>query len=183
MLFDQKPALNFIINGLAVIGFAMAILRRHVYGIALGIMGVVAVALVYLTRDSLPVIDLLWNPRVLPWLYLVRYLLMMVGVVEVGSVRGQPGAQPAGSHRRRASGVNSIWMAVAGLTVLIIFGWVYQVLPGGNRVAAADGDQGVRVGTVPRSHRVRELGPGATAGRATTSPATRTARSTPSTTT
>ena len=35
------------------------------------------------TQDSLPVIGLLWNPRLLPFLYLVRYLLMMVGAVEV----------------------------------------------------------------------------------------------------
>jgi hypothetical protein len=138
MLFDQKPAINFIVNGLAIFGFAMAILRRHVYGVALGVMGVVAVALVYLTRDSLPVINLLWNPRVLPWLYLVRYLLMMVGAAELGSVvvnvvRNRP-ARTVGSV-----GVNSIWMAVTALTVLLIFGWVYQVLPGGERVQAADG--------------------------------------------
>ena len=33
--------------------------------------------------DSLPVIGLLWNPRLLPFVYLVRYLLMMVGAVEL----------------------------------------------------------------------------------------------------
>ena len=48
-----------------------------------------------MTRDSLPVIGLLWNPRLLPFLYLMRYLLMMVGVVEVvgwvvNAVRGRP---------------------------------------------------------------------------------------------
>ena len=37
----------------------------------------------YFAQDSLPVIGLLWNPRLLPFLYLLRYLLMMVGVVEV----------------------------------------------------------------------------------------------------
>ena len=35
-----------------------------------------------LARDSLPVIGLLWNPRVLPFLYLVRLLLCMVGIVD-----------------------------------------------------------------------------------------------------
>ena len=35
--------------------------------------------LVYITRDSLPVIGLLWNPRLLPFVYLMRYLLMMIG--------------------------------------------------------------------------------------------------------
>ena len=36
-----------------------------------------------LEEYSLPVIGLLWNPRLLPFIYLVRYLLMMVGAVEV----------------------------------------------------------------------------------------------------
>lgn len=39
-------------------------------------------AMVYLTRDSLPVIGLLWNPRLLPFLYLLRFMLMMVGIVD-----------------------------------------------------------------------------------------------------
>ena len=37
----------------------------------------------FLARDSLPVIGLLWNPRILPFLYLIRLLLMMVGIVEL----------------------------------------------------------------------------------------------------
>ena len=41
------------------------------------------VAAVYFAQDSLPVIGLLWNPRLLPFLYLVRYLMMMVGAVEL----------------------------------------------------------------------------------------------------
>ena len=43
----------------------------------------VSVALIYVTRDSLPVIGLLWNPRMLPFFYLMRFLMMMVGAVEV----------------------------------------------------------------------------------------------------
>ena len=59
------------------------IARRSLVGTALGVIGLITVALVYLTRDSLPVIGLLWNPRLLPLIYFVRYLLMMVGAVEV----------------------------------------------------------------------------------------------------
>ena len=91
-----------------------AIARRHVYGIALGLTGLIAVAMVYLTRDSLPVIGLLWNPRVLPWVYLIRYLMMMVGAAEVAGVlvnwiRNRPAREVpgvgtrsliAGAHRR-----------------------------------------------------------------------------------
>ena len=63
------------------------IVRRHLNGAALGVICLALVAGVYLTRDSLPVIGLLWNPRLLPFVYLLRYLLMMVGVVE-GDVAG-----------------------------------------------------------------------------------------------
>ena len=111
MLFDQEPFLDVLINTLAIIGLIAAIARRHVYGVALGLTGLIAVALVYLTRDSLPVIGLLWNPRVLPWVYLMRYLMMMVGAVEVAGVlvnwlrnrpaREVPGVGHAVADRRR----------------------------------------------------------------------------------
>jgi hypothetical protein len=48
----------------------------------MGITTLALVAGVYVTRDSLPVIGLLWNPRLLPFVYILRYLLMMVGIVE-----------------------------------------------------------------------------------------------------
>ena len=51
---------------------------------ALGITGLVLVAGVSSARFA--VIGLLWNPRLLPFLYLVRYMLMMVGAVAVMNV-------------------------------------------------------------------------------------------------
>ena len=71
-------------------------------------------ALTYITRDSLPVIGLLWNPRLLPFLYITRLLLMMVGIVElvhyvVRNWQGVTPAEPAhgvdrrGGHRRAPS--------------------------------------------------------------------------------
>ena len=72
-----------MITTLAIIGFVACIVRRHLNGVALGITGVLLVAAVYFAQDSLPVIGLLWNPRLLPFLYLVRYLMMMVGAVEL----------------------------------------------------------------------------------------------------
>jgi hypothetical protein len=38
---------------------------------------------VYFTRGGLPVIGLLWNPRILPFFYLLRYFLFAIGVYEV----------------------------------------------------------------------------------------------------
>ena len=136
MLFDQEPFLDVLINTLAIVGLIAAIARRHVYGVALGLTGLIAVAMVYLTRDSLPVIGLLWNPRVLPWVYLMRYLMMMVGAVEVAGVlvnwlRNRPAREVPGV------GTRSLIGGAIGLIVLVIFGFVFQMLPGGSKI----GDQ------------------------------------------
>jgi len=129
MLFDQKPFFNVLINTLALAGLVAAIVRRHVYGIALALSTVAAGAMVYLAHDSLPRIGLLWNPRVLPWLYLMRYLLMMYGGVEVGTVivnfvRDRRARAQLGLGGRTALG------AIGALAVLLVFGWLYQWLPG-----------------------------------------------------
>ena len=129
MFFDQHIALDVVITGLAVIGVIACILRRHLYGIALGIITLAAVALVYLSRDSLPGIGLLWNPRVLPLFLLCRYLLMMVGAFEVGAafvnfVRNRPAREVP------STGPSTLILAGGALVVLMIFGWLFQVLPG-----------------------------------------------------
>ena len=49
----------------------------------------------YVTRDSLPGIGLLWNPRLLPFIYLMRYLLMMIGAIELIGVGRQRGSRQA----------------------------------------------------------------------------------------
>ena len=103
MFFPLTAPLDFLVTTLAVIGFVACVVRRHANGTALGVIGLLTVALVYWTQDSLPVIGLLWNPRLLPLLYLVRYLLMMVGVVEVVGWARQRVARPP---RPRVAGVD-----------------------------------------------------------------------------
>jgi hypothetical protein len=137
MFFPLTAPLNMIITTLALIGFASAIWRRHVNGVALGIIAILLVALVYLTRDSLPVIGLLWNPRLLPFLYLMRYLLMMVGLVEVftlvwNAVRDRRASMVAGV--RASAG----FAAIGGVAVLAVLGWMFQVLPGGDVRSVGD---------------------------------------------
>lgn len=130
MFFPLTAPLDILITSLAIFGFAMCIVRRHLNGAALGVVGLVFVAGVYLTRDSLPVIGLLWNPRLLPFVYLVRYLLMMVGIVELlglfwNLIRERKAIEPT-SYRAGT--------VIAGLTsvvVLVILGFMFQVLPGG----------------------------------------------------
>ena len=66
----------------------------------------------YLTRDSLPVIGLLWNPRLLPFLYLLRYMLMMVGIVET---RRRRGARHRGARRVARGSTWTVGLATAAV--------------------------------------------------------------------
>ncbi|MDJ0770510.1 MAG: hypothetical protein QNJ12_17080 [Ilumatobacter sp.] len=130
MFFPLTAPLDVLITTLAVIGFVMSIVRRHLNGAALGVVGLVFVAGVYLARDSLPVIGLLWNPRLLPFVYLVRYLLMMVGAVEILGLFWNA------IRDRRALALPSTWEGTtfAGATTLgtlAVLGFMFQVLPFG----------------------------------------------------
>ncbi len=83
MFFPLPAFWNISIMLLALVGFAVCIYRRQKVGIWLGIFGIVLAIFVFISRDGLPIIGLLWNPRVLPFFYLVRYMLMMIGIYEV----------------------------------------------------------------------------------------------------
>ena len=84
MFFNLDVTFDRIIFVLAVVGFFGAIARRHLNGVWLGLTVIALAVFTRLAENSLPIIGLLWNPRVLPFFYLLRYLLMMVGIVEVG---------------------------------------------------------------------------------------------------
>jgi hypothetical protein len=132
MFFPLTAPLDFIVTGLAIVGFVSCIARRQLAGTALGITALCTVALVYLTQDSLPVIGLLWNPRLLPFLYLLRYLLMMVGAVEV--VLWAINAWRDRSARREVGWLaGSLTVAGVGLSVLVVLGFMFEVLPGDGR--------------------------------------------------
>ena len=142
MFFPLTAPLDVLIMTLAVIGFASCIVRRHLHGAALGVVGIALWFGVYATRDSLPVIGLLWNPRLLPFLYLVRYLLMMVGVVEIlglfwNMIRNRPAQEEPGVY------AGTTFAAVGALGVLLVTGFMYQVLPGGGNVVKQEGEAAV----------------------------------------
>ncbi len=82
MFFPLPTVWNIFVMFFAVIGFAASLRRRQLVGVWLGVFGIVLAIGVFVTRDNLPIIGLLWNPRVLPFLYLVRYMLMMIGIYE-----------------------------------------------------------------------------------------------------
>jgi hypothetical protein len=133
MFFPLTAPLDILVTTLAVIGFAACVARRHANGTALGVSALLSVAAVYaIQEDGLPFIGLLWNPRLLPLLYFVRYLLMMIGIVElagllVAAVRNRRASTPAGVL------AGSVTFGVAALSVLLVLGFMFEVLPGGGR--------------------------------------------------
>ncbi len=140
MYFPLTPALDILITTLALIGFGMCILRRQLTGVALGVLGLVLVAGVYLAQDSLPVIGLLWNPRLLPFLYLVRYLLMMIGIYEVLSI-GWNVIKNRRSNAEPSAAASSVFAGAGALGVLIVLGFMFQELPFDGYTAEEDGSQ------------------------------------------
>ncbi|MEL6890214.1 MAG: hypothetical protein AAFP84_01355 [Actinomycetota bacterium] len=137
MYFPLTPALDILVTSLAVIGFASFIMRRQLTGTALGLIAVVFAVLVWNTRDSLPVIGLLWNPRLLPFFYLARYLLMVVGALElitwiVNAVQARLASRSLGA--REGAGA----FGVIAIAMLGVFGFMYETLPFGGRVQSGE---------------------------------------------
>jgi len=142
MFFPLDTALDLIVTALAVLGFVMCIARRQLNGAALGVTCLLFVALTYLTRDSLPVIGLLWNPRLLPFIYLLRYLLMAVGAFELFTLLWN-----AFRDRRALTwpsiGPATSFFAVSALAILVVLGWLFQELPGGRLEVKREGQKAV----------------------------------------
>jgi hypothetical protein len=143
MFFPWPAFLDILVSGLAIVGFAASVARRHLAGAWLGLCCLALMAGVYLTRDSLPVIGLLWNPRLLPFLYLVRLLLMMVGIVEIVHlvIRGVSGVRELSTDWQWRSGL--ITALGVALVVLVMELFLFQVMPG----ARFDTKDGKRVYT------------------------------------
>ncbi|MDA0297945.1 MAG: 6-pyruvoyl-tetrahydropterin synthase-related protein [Actinobacteria bacterium] len=83
MYFPLSTLWDVIIMSLALLGLASQVVRRHKIGMWMGAYAVLLAAGVYFARGGLPVIGLLWNPRILPFFYLLRYFLFAIGVYEV----------------------------------------------------------------------------------------------------
>ena len=98
MFFPWPPFFDLLVSGFALIGFVASVVRRHLNGAFLGVSCLALMGATYLARQSLPIIGLIWNPRLLPFLYLLRLLLMMVGVLETAHfiVRAVTMREPSG---------------------------------------------------------------------------------------
>ena len=106
---------------------------------------------VFIARNSLPVIGLLWNPRILPFLYLLRYFSFVIGLYELVAfalrvksiarfAQGESGvpvvldiAQP-----RDKFSFNLALLSGFAVFVLVAIGFRFQELPfGSTRVNSA----------------------------------------------
>ena len=133
MFFPLTTALDFLITGLAIVGFLAMIMRRNLTGAALGVITLVFVVLVYVTRDSLPGIGLLWNPRLLPFVYLLRYMLMVIGGLELITWVFNAARQRLASNELNPF-EGAFAASAIGLSCLIVFGFMYETLPFDGRV-------------------------------------------------
>jgi len=168
MFFPLHPVFDVLITGFAVIGFLSALWRRNNVGSWLGIYGVVLAIGVFVARESLPIIGLLWNPRILPFFYLLRYMLMMVGIYEVvvavarfanleftaARVARTGEEQVLAPSPRGRMNFNIATACAVSLICIGIIGFRFQELPFGSIRTAQDGSQRYGIGpiSVPASN-------------------------------
>ena len=81
MFFDLSPFWNIVVSAFALIGFVSSVAKRNLNGAWLGITSLALMSAIYFIGNS-GGINLLWNPRLLPFFYLLRFMLMMVGIAD-----------------------------------------------------------------------------------------------------
>jgi len=150
MFFALPPFWNVFILSCAVIGFAAMVVKRNVAGIWLGVCAIVFAMFVFLFNDSLPIIGLLWNPRLLPMFNMCRYLLAAVGIIELVSMLLRL-SQYQRSHlqgkvfkenksvKAEQFRIRTITAIVASALTLLVLGFRFQVLPFGNVIDEGKG--------------------------------------------
>jgi len=156
MYFPLSAPLDVAITTLAIAGFVGFAVTRQRVGIWLGVYTIVLALGVWIARASLPVIGLLWNPRVLPFMYLLRYLLMFAGVYFVAgfvarSIRIARAFSAARATEERVVAIDAVadrgglprdlaLLVVAAAVTLAAVGFRFQELPFGSYRANAAGE-------------------------------------------
>lgn len=159
MFFPLNNALDALFLVGAVIGFIEMWRTRNRVGIWMGVYAVLLSVGVFVARESLPVIGLLWNPRILPFLYILRYFLFAIGLfatvsfivraftaerrlhelqLEIESEMRQETEEPR-SSAREGVGFSLAVLAVFGLVTLVALGFRFQELPGARFVSDESG--------------------------------------------
>ena len=151
MFFPLHILLDVSITALAILGAVALVRSRHKAGTWITLLTLVLAAGVFIARNSLPVIGLLWNPRILPFFFLLRYFLFAVGLYELAAfalrmksmsriARVEPGtpvvldiAKPRDNFT-----FNLALLSGFALFVLVAIGFRFQELPfGSTRVNSA----------------------------------------------
>ena len=168
MFFPLHTVFNVIVMGFALVGFLSALWRRNSTASWMGIYGVILAIGVFVARESLPIIGLLWNPRILPFLYLLRYMLMMIGIYEtVVAVARFASLERAAARVAKTGEVQTLapspqgrlnfnvaTAVVVALLAVSIIGFRFQELPLATLRTAQDGSVRYGIGpfTVPSSN-------------------------------
>jgi phosphomannomutase len=140
MFFPLPIAWDVIILALAIAGFVGSLLRRRFLGIWMGVYTIILMVGVNVAQRQLPVIGLLWNPRLLPFVYLLRFMLALIGVYEVASFvhrsfvlerRAREDVATQSSVVGFPTAAATALLGVSALFCLIVLGFRYEQLPGG----------------------------------------------------
>lgn len=151
MFFPLHILLDVSITAFAVIGAITLVRRRHKAGTWLTLFTLLLAVGVFVARNSLPVIGLLWNPRILPFFYLLRYFLFTVGLYETATfvlrmksilriARVEPGTPVVldVAEPREKFTFNFAFLSAFAVFVLVAIGFRFQELPfGSTRVNSA----------------------------------------------
>lgn len=132
MYFPLSTTWDILLVLLSVAGFIGSWIRKRHFGIWMGVYIVILMIGVKVAQGGLPVIGLLWNPRVLPFLYLLRYMLAAIGVYEVAAyfkriIALERSRDELPSEPSTRMGTSILWSFA--VVCLVVIGVRYQSLP------------------------------------------------------
>jgi hypothetical protein len=141
MYFPLSTTWNVLLVVFSIAGFVGSLLRRRHLGIWMGVYIAILMVAVKVAQNGIPVIGLLWNPRVLPFMFLLRYMLAAIGVYEVLTYIMRVIANERGRSVQKVNtaawGSTVLW--IFAVFSLVVIGVRFQALPGAKLVADASG--------------------------------------------
>jgi hypothetical protein len=141
MYFPLSTTWNVLLVLFSIAGFVGSVLRRRHLGIWMGVYIAILMVAVKVAQNGIPVIGLLWNPRVLPFMFLLRYMLAAIGVYEVLTYIMRVIANERGRSTQKmnttAWGSTVLW--IFAVFSLVVIGVRFQALPGAKLVADTGG--------------------------------------------
>ena len=142
MYFPLSTTFNILLVSLSIVGFVGSVFRRRFLGMWMGVYTLILMLGVKVAQGGLPVIGLLWNPRILPFIYLLRYMLAAIGAYEVWlfvrrSILIQKNPLQIPSEHSRNASTSILWTITA--FCLVVLGVRYQSLPFGKLESKTSG--------------------------------------------